>query len=219
MGLDGEDGDGDGDECADAEEGEFADGNEEEEEEEVRMRDAGLASACGAAPRAGAGASTTAVGTASPAVVQPQAPQPQGVMSLPAAYSFLLEHVPLHRYLVYQHLRSLGLVALRHAPSGSAPQLAAGAPPLLMHGRGYERHMYAPSDDQAARRQNSSGFAPAGGSSAASSIVSPAPSASSWLFSREADIAPDFDVYARDGISSFKVSAPGPPDFYVCVQT
>lgn len=30
-------------------------------------------------------------------------------------------------------------------------------------------------------------------------------------------LEPVFDVYARDGISSFKPSAPGAPDFYVCI--
>jgi hypothetical protein len=33
----------------------------------------------------------------------------------------------------------------------------------------------------------------------------------------EPALAPLFDVYARDGITSFKPSAPGAPDFYVLI--
>jgi hypothetical protein len=33
----------------------------------------------------------------------------------------------------------------------------------------------------------------------------------------EALLEPVYDVYARDGITSFKPSAPGAPDFYVCI--
>lgn len=199
-------------------------------------------------------------------------------LSLPAAYMFLLEKVPLHRYLVYQHLRSLGLVALRHdpastmaalparpataaadaasaasdaaavvaAPSADADGRAAAAtsahataaaagpevslPPVhLLHKAGLERHMFAPAREGEPQRSNSSGFAPPSlpeAGSATSSATAAAPSSSSsvsalsrWIVTAEADVTPDYDVYARDGISAFKLSAPGPPDFYVAVQT
>jgi hypothetical protein len=34
---------------------------------------------------------------------------------------------------------------------------------------------------------------------------------------QQGDLVPIFDVYARDGITSFRPSAPGPPDFFVTV--
>lgn len=264
-------GDADGDEdddgdCPD-EEGESGDtGSVEDDSENSRSAGVKAADAVGVAAAAAAAAAPSASAPADPRAVHSDR---ELYLSLPAAYMFLLERVPLHRYLVYQHLRSLGLVALRHDQSASAaalhprpvpddvtdstassaltaasaaapaavpaPITAAAAvpetslPPVhLLHKGGLDRRMFAPPREGEPQRANSSGFAPPATAAAAAAAVAPAssppssalpPSASRWVITREADVTPDYDVYARDGISAFKLSAPGPPDFYVCVQT
>ena len=109
----------------------------------------------------------------------PQAPMATPMyLSLPASYEFLLRFVPLGEYLVYLHLRSMGLIALRHC-AAPAPAAGAAAPPAAPPAT----LLYTPG----------AGVAP------------------------ERDFVPVYDVYARDGISTFKLATPGPPDFYVCV--
>ena len=77
-----------------------------------------------------------------------------------------------------RHLRSIGLIALRHCAVPASAAAAAPPPALLVR-------------------------ADAG---AAEAVPEP-------------DLQPTYDVYARDGISTFKLATPGPPDFYVCVAS
>jgi hypothetical protein len=329
-----EDADADADGCSD--EGVGADDNvdkdaaveqEEEEdsydeEEEAEMRGAVVSQSTrdqSAPQAAGASASGDVVaGIAGPvASTIAAAAGKDGYLPLPSAYAFLLQHVRLPEYLVYLHLRSTGLVALRHRPHAQAaeqvlPTAAAAAAatgvaadmaaesalaitaatasdaaddagaaaepqapltpaPVLLHAAGQERWLAAPAAPAAATAAASGGSAAApvsssssadacssfarmpssagssndtgaaggrsicahcktkstcsstssGGSSSrgGGAAARAAGSVSRWVTSVEPDVQPVYDAYARDGITSFKPSAPGPPDFYVCVQT
>ena len=38
------------------------------------------------------------------------------------------------------------------------------------------------------------------------------------IFLKEEELVPVFDVYARDGLNAFKITAPGPPDAYILIS-
>jgi len=286
-----------------------------DEEEEAEMRGAAISESARdqRVPQAAGSSASGDVATDSSGPVASTAAAAAGKdghLPLPSAYAFLLQHVRLPEYLVYLHLRSTGLVALRHRPqaqaadpllptaaaaaatgvaaevtAGTAPATAAAtasdaaddaspapeAPltpaPVLLHAAGQERWLAAPATP-AAVVGGGAAAAPLSNSSSADACASCARmpscsdsnnnlgggaagvrgscahcghtstcsssnsssrggaaaarasgSASRWVTSVEPDVQPVYDAYARDGITSFKPSAPGPPDFYVCVQT
>jgi len=104
------------------------------------------------------------------------------------AYATLLAATSLPTYLVYSHLRSAGFVVLRHVPAALPPSSAAVLALVPV-----DASLLVGDDD------------------------GDSPRLPQHEIRREAPISPAFDVYARDGFSSFRISAPGPPDFYVAV--
>jgi tRNA-splicing endonuclease subunit sen54 N-term len=103
------------------------------------------------------------------------------------AYETLLALTDLPSYLVYSHLRSNGMAVVRHDVS-LVSQTAGPAD---------EYQVVLPSLELAK-------FAGVYTESLKQVCTEP-------------PIYPTYDVYVRDGITSFRPSAPGPPDFYVVV--
>lgn len=139
-------------------------------------------------------------------------PHPE-VLPLRYAYELLLRYTSLPHYLVYSSLLSSGLIVVRHrkAWAHQANEAAKAAQADAAKALAAESSLSLGGVDDA------SGAAPflsaAAAATAAQSGSTPLiPPAGS-----EARLEAAYDVFARDGITTFKPSAPGPPDFFVVV--
>lgn len=209
------------DEGGDEEEGEDWEGEEDEEAEEKQE------------------ASGSSSSSSSSALASAQGKSDDQYLPFFASYSFLISFVPLHLYLVYCHLKSMGLVALRHQPAltlTSSPSSASAFESagsningtiLLLHPSGQERRLFAPARQFSDASKGAPLMNPSfllnnedGTVTMAAPGSSPATASapSTWSTTAEAPLTPVFDVYCRDGINTFRASAPGPPDFFVLVQ-
>jgi len=167
------------------------------------------------------------------------------VMPFHKAYALLLGQLDLPTYTVYSQLVNIGFMAYRHKPLSAtvdataisaAGGVAAVSRPLIT---GDDQPPPAPPGtpiytppavagahalwtgtravsvtelDDVAPPASASTTAAGGSGGVASLVWTP-----EGLLAPEAELVPVFDVYTRDGLTSFKPSAPGAPDFYCLV--
>jgi len=130
---------------------------------------------------------TSAADTTAKAGASHLPPSSSLLMPFEAAYMFLASYCAMDHVLVYSALRDAGFVVQRHRPV----RLSAASAPT----------------------NPSKSLAPVAASLSEYSCA--LQKAVGQLGPTEPFLIPVYDVFARDGVTAFRPSAPGPPDFYV----